>query len=156
MARILVVEDNADFQLLLTVFLTHAGHKVTAADTADQARSRLSEQEFDLLLLAAAKCYAAWIMPYLPPCLLRSVTGFLCPACGMTHSVFALTRLDLITALKENALMPALVLLGLLRYAELWCAVCGRPRTIIPRRAWFWFSFGGACFLYVLLRNVFL
>ena len=109
-----------------------------------------------LLLLAAAKCYAAWIMPYLPPCLLRSVTGFLCPACGMTHSVFALTRLDLITALKENALMPALVLLGLLRYAELWCAVCGRPRTIIPRRAWFWFSFGGAFFLYVLLRNVFL
>ena len=36
-ANILVVEDNPDFQELLTTFLSHAGHNVKAADSAGNA-----------------------------------------------------------------------------------------------------------------------
>ena len=106
------------------------------------------------LLLAAAKCYAAWVMPYMPPCLLRTATGYLCPSCGMTHSVFALTRLDILTALKENAAIPFLALLALLRYVELWCGVLGRKRVLIPRKLWFWLCVTGAFLAYAVLRNI--
>ena len=50
-AKILVVEDNPDFQELLTTFLIHAGHDVTAAGDADEARKSVSEHDFDLYLL---------------------------------------------------------------------------------------------------------
>ena len=107
-----------------------------------------------LLLLGIAKCYAAWVMPLMPSCLLRSLTGHRCPSCGMTHSVFALTRLDLLAALKENAAIPFFVLLGLLRYAELWCGVLGRPRVLIPRKLWFWISVIAVFLLYAVLREL--
>ena len=51
MAKILVVEDNPDFQELLTAFLGHAGHDVTAAETAAEALKYTAETAFDLLLL---------------------------------------------------------------------------------------------------------
>ncbi len=50
-ANILVVEDNPDFQELLTTFLSHAGHNVTAADSAETARTLAAETAFDLFLL---------------------------------------------------------------------------------------------------------
>ena len=50
-ANILVVEDNPDFQELLTTFLSHAGHNVKAADSAETARTLAAETAFDLFLL---------------------------------------------------------------------------------------------------------
>lgn len=50
-ANILVVEDNPDFQELLTTFLIHAGHKVSAAENAEEARQLNANQKFDLYLL---------------------------------------------------------------------------------------------------------
>jgi two-component system response regulator VanR len=45
------VEDQPDYQELLTAFLTHAGHTVTAADCAAEVRRITASEEFDLVLL---------------------------------------------------------------------------------------------------------
>lgn len=106
------------------------------------------------LLFLLKSAYMRWAAPHLPPCVFRAVTGYRCPSCGMTHSVNALLRGDLLTALRENALIPAAALLLLLCYAELWTAALGRPRRLIPRGGRFWFCMLGAALLYTVLRNV--
>ncbi len=59
-------------------------------------------------LAAAAAGYAAvavrrgWGLP----CLFRTLTGWLCPGCGMTHAAVALLRLDFRGAFACNALFP--------------------------------------------------
>lgn len=105
------------------------------------------------LLRGLCMLYAGCVAPFVPSCVLRSFTGWLCPSCGMTHAVYALARLDLLTALHENAVIPAAVLLALLWYAELWCRALGRPRRLIPRRAWFWWGALALWMLYTVLRN---
>ena len=50
-ANILVVEDQPDYQELLTAFLSHAGHTVTAADNAADVRRLTAVEDFDLVLL---------------------------------------------------------------------------------------------------------
>ena len=108
---------------------------------------------------AAALCgikylYARFVMPYLPPCLLRTFTGWKCPSCGMTHSVFALTHLDLAGALRENVMIPFAVLIALAWYIELWVRRSGSARRILPRNKRFWIGvlvFWGA---YSVIRNL--
>lgn len=106
-----------------------------------------------MILWCAAALYRVTVMPLLPPCLLRTFTGYLCPSCGMTHSVFAVARLDLFTAIKENAIIPALVLIALLKYIELWTRVLGRPRRLVPNTAKFWWGFLAAALIYAVVRN---
>jgi hypothetical protein len=106
------------------------------------------------LLLLVSVIYRHTLMRVLPPCLLRTFTGLKCPSCGMTHSVFALARLDVVTAVRENAVIPALALLAVLRYIELWAEAMGKPRRLIPRKAWFWWGFLAAVLIYSVLRNV--
>lgn len=57
--------------------------------------------------LAAASAYVASHNPHteqiIPPCLLRSTTGILCPACGGTRAVYDLLHGDIAGALHMNA-----------------------------------------------------
>ncbi|MBQ5334453.1 MAG: DUF2752 domain-containing protein [Oscillospiraceae bacterium] len=106
------------------------------------------------LLFLLKTAYMRLIAPYLPPCVIRTLTGYRCPSCGMTHSVNALFRGDLLTALRENALIPAAVLLLILRYAELWTEALGRPRHLFPRGTRFWLCVLPAARLYTVLRNI--
>ena len=105
-----------------------------------------------LLLLKTA--YAAWVMPHMTPCLLRTLTGKLCPSCGMTHSVFVLCRLDFAESLRQNALVLFGVLIALLYYAELWTRALGRPKKLVPRRGIFWAGVIIAVLIYTVLRNI--
>ena len=106
------------------------------------------------ILLAVRYFYEIYLMPHMYPCILRTLTGKLCPACGMTHSVFALCRGDLAGAVRENAVIPACVLLALLWYAERWCKALGKRVTLLPRKARFWITLLALWLLYALLRNV--
>ncbi len=108
---------------------------------------------FGLLILLRI-CYARWAAPLLPPCVLRSFTGLLCPGCGMTHSFYALCRLDIVTALRENAVPPFLLLLALLYYAERWLRLLGRPRDLIPRRRSFFYGVLAVWAVYCIARNL--
>jgi DNA-binding response OmpR family regulator len=53
-AAILVVEDFAALRVLLTRVLGAAGHRITAADTAQAARSACAEGDFDLIVTDVA------------------------------------------------------------------------------------------------------
>ena len=105
-------------------------------------------------LLLARDCYALWVMPYLPPCIFRTLTGLLCPSCGMTHSVFALCGGDVIGAVRYHAFIPLALILGLMGYVELLCIVLGKPKKMIPRSPVFWFTVLGIFLLYAVLRNL--
>ena len=50
MARILVVEDDADVRLVIEHVLLAAGHAVDAHETLDDARDSLRDRNYDLLL----------------------------------------------------------------------------------------------------------
>lgn len=106
------------------------------------------------VLLLAKACYARWILPYMPPCLLRTFTGYLCPSCGMTHAVFALCRGDVWAALRENAVIPFAMLLAVFWYVEQWIRFGGSAKKIIPRSGKFWVAVLGMWMLYAVLRNL--
>lgn len=106
------------------------------------------------LLVLAKNCYAAWLLPHMPPCILRTFTGLLCPSCGMTHAVFALCGGDLIAAWRYNALIPCAVILGLVWYIELLLGCFGWAKKIIPRSRIFWIAVLGMVLLFSILRNV--
>lgn len=42
------------------------------------------------------------ILNLLPPCFFRSVTGLLCPGCGITRATISLLRFNLVDALRYN------------------------------------------------------
>ncbi len=129
--------------------------------TAHQLTKRQSAAALAILPFAAAAAlcgikylYARFVMPFMPPCLLRTFTGWKCPSCGMTHSVFALTHLDVVSALRENVMIPLAAVFALLWYAERWMHLSGSARHIIPRNKWFWIGvliFWGA---YTVIRNL--
>ena len=106
------------------------------------------------LLLAVRWGYEKYLMPHMYPCILRTLTGYLCPACGMTHAVFAVCRGDMVGALRENAVIPAAGVIALLWYAELWGKALGRRVKLLPRRAWFWWAMLGAWLVYAVVRNL--
>lgn len=104
-------------------------------------------------LLLAKNIYAEWVMPYVPMCPVRTLTGFLCPSCGLTHAVFALCRGDILEAAKQNAALLLGVALGLVWYAELWIRLFG-GKKIIPRSGKFWLALLGIWMLYAVVRNL--
>lgn len=50
MARILVIDDDAQVRQVLEGFLTHDGHLVSSATNGKEARTLLHNQPFDLVL----------------------------------------------------------------------------------------------------------
>jgi DNA-binding NtrC family response regulator len=51
MAHILLVEDDADVQLVVSEFLATVGHRVTSASSAEQARLLLGREPVDIALI---------------------------------------------------------------------------------------------------------
>ena len=105
-------------------------------------------------LICVKDLYAAYCVPHMPPCFIRSLTGWKCMSCGMTHAVYAICRGDFSEAMRQNAVSIALLVLALAFYAELWCRAVGKPKKIIPRSSKFWLAALGIWVLYTVLRNV--
>lgn len=62
-------------------------------------------------IFAAGFLYAVWIAAtgiYIP-CLFRTLTGFQCPGCGISHCLMSLIRCDLKSALEANAFVLILI-----------------------------------------------
>lgn len=106
------------------------------------------------MLLLAKNLYARFVVPWMPPCILRTLTGWKCPSCGMTHAVYALCRLDFAEVLRQNAMLLLGTILALLRYTEMWCSALRKPKKLIPRNKWFWIAVLLLWFGYTILRNV--
>ena len=71
--------------------------------------------------IAALWLLARFVLKYvmLPECQLYKWTGLYCPGCGDTRAVIALMNGDVLLSLRQNALIIALLLLGIAMYAEL-------------------------------------
>ncbi|MBP3380064.1 MAG: DUF2752 domain-containing protein [Ruminococcus sp.] len=87
------------------------------------------------------------------PCLFHLATGYYCPGCGNTRSAEALLHGNVLLALRNNAVLPFLMFVLLILYIELIFSVLGKPRKILPRKAWFWWAIGGIWAVYLVLRN---
>ena len=76
---------------------------------------------FLLLICCAGAAYLVWIRTggYAIPCMFREVTGLLCPGCGVTRMIRAVSELDFETALQANAFLfiTSPYLLALLIYS---------------------------------------
>lgn len=105
-------------------------------------------------LLLAAELYAQYVIQWVPPCIIRTLTGWLCPSCGMTHAVYALCRLDAAESLRQNAVLMFGVVLGVLYYTELWTRALGKPKQIVPRRGIFWIGVLIFWLGYTIVRNL--
>lgn len=79
-----------------------------AENTRGAARRAVTAAVMIVALAVAVAGYAAIAMRrgWGMPCLFRTLTGWQCPGCGMTHAVVALLRLDIRTAFACNALFP--------------------------------------------------
>ena len=108
---------------------------------------------FGLMLLLRA-AYMRLAAPYLPPCIFRTLTGYRCPSCGMTHSVNALFAGDLRESLRQNALIPAAALLIIWKYISLWASALGTEKRLFPHGKRFCLSMLAAALLYSVLRNL--
>ena len=72
----------------------------------------------------------------------------------MTHSLYALCCGNLREAVRENLMIPLMLLLGVIYYIELWLRVLYRPALrLIPRKAAFWLGLLGFWLGYAFLRN---
>ena len=79
------------------------------------ARRRLKsvlKAAFGIVALLIIYIAAFRVMGFGVPCLFRTITGLMCPGCGMTHALAALSRGDISSAFHENLLsvtvLPAL------------------------------------------------
>lgn len=66
---------------------------------------------------------------FFPFCPLYSVTGILCPGCGLTRGFHALSHGDVLTALHFNAMLPVYLLFFLYLLAAL-ILICARGRGL--------------------------
>ena len=88
------------------------------------------------------------------PCLFRTMTGSLCPFCGMTHALGELSKGHFASAMSYNALSLTLfpVLLIYIGYREYRYVKTGETRITKPELV-FLILCALICIFYFLLRN---
>lgn len=106
-------------------------------------------------LLAAGALYLVWLRLGGPgiPCPFHLVTGLLCPGCGVTTMLVALSRLDVRAAFAANAFLLCTLPLLVFELVHEWRrCTAGRPQPC-------WNQvllavYGGGLLLFGILRNL--
>jgi hypothetical protein len=80
-------------------------------------------------LIIATAGFLESIAPHLPGCIFHEITGFPCPTCGGTRSLIALSRLDLVSSLMYNPLVP-LFAFGLIIFSLLFLIGAAAKRSL--------------------------
>ena len=92
---------------------------------------------------------------FFPVCPLYSLTGFVCPGCGLTRGFHALFHGDISTALHFNALLPVwTVIFGYVGVSLLLLAIRGKGLPMWPTMPRFLWTFMIALLAFGALRNV--
>ncbi len=92
---------------------------------------------------------------FFPVCPLYSITGILCPGCGLTRGFHFLFYGDVLTALHFNALLPIYLFFFLYLFAAL-ILICARGRGLkfpafSPAAIW---SFFAIMLMFTICRNL--
>jgi hypothetical protein len=117
-------------------------------------------QPLGLAAIAAAGCaYVAIMNPNessaYPQCPLRAITGYDCPGCGLTRSVYALLHGDVVRAIDHNLLVVVLLPLALLAFARWTAGRMGYATGRLPRwRPWMTIVAGLAVVSFLIARNL--
>lgn len=86
-------------------------------------------------------------------CIFHKITGFNCPACGNTRSVFALMDGDIVNSLYFNITPIFLILVILCFYIENVFALFNKKIIVFPRDDKVLYIFTGFFILYYAARN---
>ncbi len=117
-------------------------------------------QPLALAGIAGAACaYVALVDPNqssaYPQCPLRALTGFDCPGCGLTRSVYALMHGDIGRALDHNVLVVLLLPIALLAFGKWTADRMGFRTPRLPRwRPWMSVALGVLVFGFLIVRNL--
>ncbi len=87
------------------------------------------------------------------PCFYRSVSGMLCPGCGVSRMFLAMLRLDFAEAFRQNA---AIFLLLFPWNGAALLGILGKPALFQRSKTWYW-MLGvtiGILLLFGILRNI--
>ena len=98
---------------------------------------------------------AQWLADEVLYCPLYEMTGFYCIGCGSTRSVMALLHGEILTAFRQNPIVPLGLLCLLLWYAEALAAHFHRTIRLIPRSMCFWIVVIVIACIWMILRNLF-
>ena len=137
--------------------MNSAPPKISRANSANSAGPRLVAILFAALVIAIA-ALVFFFNPsthgFYPVCQFHRLTGLNCPGCGMTRALYALLHGDLLTALRDNALLVLAIPLLLAR--GVWFAVKksqGRPVDSFVPGKYLWLLLVLAL-VFTVLRNL--
>ena len=106
-----------------------------------------------IAVIFALRNYIISLKRFFPECTFHKLTGYWCTGCGNTRCVEAMLHGHIITAVRNNALIPFLCLLLILLYMENIGALFGRNIKLLPRKGLFWGFVIGAFIVYFIARN---
>ena len=99
-------------------------------------------------------CFNPATHSFYPICQFHRLTGWHCPGCGMTRALHALLHGHLHAAVRDNALLVGLILLGAVRGLQFgWNHWRGRPNgAFFPATLLWWLL--AAAVVFAVLRNL--
>ena len=109
-----------------------------------------------LLLCLTSLCIYTYLGGYLFPCIINKTTGIICPSCGGGRAASALLRLDIITALKSNAVVAFILpILSYFILKDFLFYISGRKIVLpLPKtKDVYLFVFATLAGLYFIIRN---
>ncbi len=89
----------------------------------------------------------------LKPCLFHAVTGYHCPSCGNTRCIRALLEGDILSAIRNNAVIVTVLVLLVLWYLETVIRIWREEVRLLPRSPWFWGALPILAAVYYVVRN---
>lgn len=129
--------------------------------TADAHRAALAPSAWlwggAAALVAGGAAYLGTHDPHVPgaypPCVLLSITGFYCPACGGTRAAYDLLHGDVAGAFARNPAVPVLLVLTVVGLGvRVWRRRSGRE--VRPVSVWVPVAIALALLVFGILRNL--
>lgn len=89
----------------------------------------------------------------LKPCPFHTLTGYHCPSCGNTRCIRALLEGDILSAVRNNAVIVTILVLLVLLYLETVIRIRREETRLLPRSPWFWGALPILSVVYFVVRN---